>query len=667
MAIFLFVGSAYGVENIIVTATKTTKNRLNIPFSVGVVEKKDIQNKQLLGLDESMSRIPGLFFSNKYNYSRDLRLSIRGFGARSNFGIRGIKVFIDGMPSTAPDGQTALDDLDLSTVSRIEVLRGPSSSLYGASSGGVVNIFTEDGSGTPSVEFGTMAGEYSFFRNHFKAGGDFKNLKYFLSSSHLNYGGYRRHSDVKQTNFSSKASYKFHDGSIAKVSFRTVDSPYAEDSGGMNEVERSEGKRNARQRNIDLDAGEEVSDKKLSFSWEKETDGHKLLLKNYYNWRQFDAKLPLTPFIGAGIVKLDRFFVGGGAQYTNLRSFKGLNQSFIVGLDVESMSDDRRRFNNLAGAQGPLRFEQEENADTLGIFYQQEINVTDRLRASGGLRYDRVKFDIKDKFLDNGDQSDTLKFNEVTYSVGASFEISKLTSLYANYSTGFETPTFTEFANPSNNGSLGGFANVAAQRSNGFEIGIKGAFFEDSFFELVYYDIDVEDEVTTVSNIGGRAFFNNADTERKGVEISFDVNLPSYLTLYGVYSYSDFEFVKFNNSPQSIGSRLPGVPKHNGNLGLNFNHPGGFYLDVNWGHTGSIFTNNINTVRANQYDLTNVLFGFTFELEKLTLNSRVGINNLFKQDYNQEIRIQDATRRFFEPGPGRNFYGAINLIYEFSK
>ena len=283
-----------------------------------------------------------------------------------------------------------------------------------------------------------------------------------------------------------------------------------------------------------------------------------------------------------------------------------------------------------------------------------------------GVRYDHIKFEIDDKFLANGDQSETLKFDEINYSLGAAYSPVDEMSIYVNHSTAFETHTFTEFANPSSNGSLGGFANVAAQRTEGYELGIKGFLFDRLRYEIAYYDMSVEDEVTTVSNVGGRAFFNNADTERDGIEFGFDLSIVTGLDILGAYTYSELEFERFVNVPDAVGSNVPGVPKHHGYIELDYHHSSGMFFKWDWTYVGSIFADNLNQTKASNYNLSNLVIGTTKKFNRFTVSPRFGVNNLFKQDYNQEIRIQDATSRFFEPAPGRNIYGALQMNYQFS-
>ncbi|MDC3067519.1 TonB-dependent receptor [Pseudomonadota bacterium] len=659
------ISQARSEEELVITATRVNSKLSEIPFSVNTIGKDQIEKGQYLNLDESLNQVPGLYFSNRYNYSRDLRMSIRGFGARSNFGIRGIQVFIDGIPSTTPDGQTVLDDLDLSIVKQIEILRGTSSALYGSSSGGVVNIITESGLDISGGSFNSMIGDNSFLRNSFKLGEKIDNFDFSLSGAHLNYGGYREHSNVEQTNLGIKAGYDFNENYRAEFILRAVDSPYAEDAGGLNSAERKANKKAARQRNIDLNAGEAVTDKKMGVSLTRTSEFHRLELRNYFNWRDFDARLPITPFIGAGIVKLDRTIVGGGIEYENSHNVFGYENQFFIGFDYDSMKDDRRRFDNLDGSTGDLQFEQNEKAKTLGLFLQEKFFINDKTSVLAGLRYDHVDFEIQDKFLSNGDQTEELEFNEMTYSIGVSYNPKSFLNYYFNYSTAFETPTFTEFANPSSNGTLGGFANVSAQKSNGYELGVRvnaGKLFKTS---LVYYHLDVEDEVTTVSNVDGRAFFNNADTRRSGVELDFQVRLVENLDLSASFTHSNLNFTKFVNTPEAVGNRLPGVPKQHGYLGLNYENFKGVFANWNINYVGKIYANNVNTVSDTSYLVSNLVFGHDYKFEKYRLLGKIGINNLFDKDYNQEIRIQDATSRFFETAPKRNFFGSIEFQISF--
>ncbi|MFI5321136.1 MAG: TonB-dependent receptor family protein [Myxococcota bacterium] len=664
-ALALPLATSAAVEEIVVTAARVEQIGSEVPLAISRVERDDIQRRQLLGLDESLQRVPGLFFSNRYNYSRDLRISIRGFGARANFGVRGIKVNVDGIPSTAADGQTSLDDLDLSAVDHIEVIRGPSSALYGASAGGVINIFTEDGPEAPFVETGAMLGDYGFDRYSLKTGGQAGALNYFANASYLHYDGYREHSLVKHGTLNTKLRYAFGDGSFGQLIFRAADSPAADDSGGLTAAEAAADPRQARLRNVQLDAGETVKEQKLGLSWEKAWGDHELRVRNYYNWRDFDAKLPLTPALGTGIVHFDRFFVGGGGQYSNSTPLFGLENRVTIGFDLDAMTDDRQRWTNLNGSRGPLGFDQDEIAHNYGVFLQDELALFERLHAQVGVRYDDIRYEVEDHFAANGDQSARLDFDEVSPIAGLVYSPLEALNLYANYSTSFETPTFTELANPADNGTLGGFANVAAQRAHGFEVGVKGVVAQRLRYELAYYDMKVEDEVTTVTNVAGRAFFNNADTKRRGVELGANAELLPGLVLSLAYTFTDLEFERFPSNVPAEGNTLPGVPRHSGYAEVAYSNPSGFFLKWDWSHVGALYADNLNLTRVEAYDVSNLVFGWDIALGAWTLTPSIGVNNLFDEKYFQEIRIEDSTFRYYEPAPDVNFYGGLKLRFDF--
>ncbi|MEQ8663735.1 MAG: TonB-dependent receptor, partial [Gammaproteobacteria bacterium] len=652
------------MEQTLVTPTRVARDPLTTPLAISVVDADDIQRRQMLGLDEAMGRVPGMFFTNRYNFSRDLRISIRGFGARSNFGVRGLRVYVDGIPYTTPDGQTALDDLDLSNVERVEVIRGPASALYGSSAGGVINIFTQDGPATPFAEAGVLRGSYDFGRYQFKTGGQSGALNYFVNGSYLNYGGYRDHTDTEQGIVNGKFGYTFADGSTGQLIVRAAHAPEGEDPGGLNAAERAADRRAARDRNVAFDAGEEVDELKVAWSWHKAWDVHELTLRNYYNWRDFDARLPLPPFLGAGTVAFDRFYFGGGAQYSNASALFAHANRVTLGIDADHITDDRRRWDNLSGGvRGPLRFDQDEQADTVGIYLQDEFSLTEQVELQAGLRYDHVELAVDDNFIAaDGDQSETLEFNEINWMVGAVWSPLEPLNLYANYATAFETPTFTEFAQLS---GTGGFANVIAQRTRGFEVGLKGLVMQRLRYDLAYYDMTVEDEVVTVDNIGGRGFFRNADTDRQGVEVAMNAELLRGLEASVAYTYTDLEFDRFPTNPAAEGARLPGVPEHFGYFELDYHHATGLFVKWDWSFVGALYADNVNQTRVDSYDVSNLVFGLDHRIGRFTISPTIGINNLFDANYNTDIRIEDTTNRFFEPAPERNVFGGVRLRYEF--
>lgn len=336
-------GAPAEVDEIVVRATRLDKRIDDIPASVSVVTQDEIQlGRQQLGLDESLAAVPGLFMLNRYNFAQDLRIAIRGFGARSNFGIRGVKILVDGIPESLPDGQGQSDGIDLGSATQIEVIRGPASSLYGNASGGVINITTEAAPADPFIESRLSIGDFDFRKVQLKTGGQADRLNYLISLSDMRLDGYRDHSDTEDTLLNTRFVYAVDDESEISLVFNSTDQPVADDPGGVTLPEMQADPAAARQRNVDFDAGESLDQQRLGLSYRKSIgDRHEVRVRNHYVWRDFANKLP---FQDGGIVSFDRIIVGGGATYTYTGEVGGRPNNLIVGVDVDRQDDDRQRF-----------------------------------------------------------------------------------------------------------------------------------------------------------------------------------------------------------------------------------------------------------------------------------------------------------------------------------
>ena len=660
-------------DEIIVTATRGDKQLSEIPAAVSLVEREDIQTgRQQLGLDESLNRIPGLFFQNRYNFTQDLRVSIRGFGARANFGIRGIKVLVDDIPSTLADGQSGVDDIDIGSAERIEVTRGPSSSLYGSASGGVISLYTEEGAEKPFAEAGVTIGEFGQQKYGLKTSGQHGRLNYLMNVSHLSMDGYRDHSRVEHNLFNSKFRYEIDETASLAVIINAVDSPTADDPGALTVADVITDPRQAQARNLSSNAGEELDQQKLGFVYKKSFgEKHEVILRNYYTWRDFETFLPIgthIPFVSDdGVVGFDRFFFGGGGQYTYSDTLFGRPNRLVIGVDIDRQEDDRQRFLNNAGVKGALSFDQLEEADSYGFYIRNEIAITNKLELSIGGRYDKLELSVDDKFLANGDQSSELDFDEFSPTVGLLWKPLDDIQFYANYATSFETPTFTELANPARNlnVNLGGFNNVSAQTADSFEIGLKGNIGERAYFDVAAFTMQVDDEITSVTNIGNRSFFENADTERRGIEAMLVMDIIENLKLTSAYTYSDFEFDRFASNPAFAGNALPGIPEHQFYVELAYRHDSGAYLIWDMLLVDDFFVNNANSAKNQAYEVANLRLGHEFSTGKLRFAPYLGINNLFDEKYNANARINAFGGRFFEPAPNRHVYGGVNIRYSF--
>ena len=660
-------------EEIEVRASRVGQSLADLAGAASVVEQKDIQlGRQQFALDESLNRVPGMFSQNRYNFAQDLRISLRGFGARANFGIRGIRVFVDGIPSTVTDGQSVIDDVELGAIERVEVIRGPSSSLYGSASGGVISMYTESGTPEPYGEARFTLGEFDQQKYHLKTGGQLNNLNYFISGSHLSYEGFRDHSELRQTTFNSKFTYDINENSSLQVVMNAMDSPTRQDPGAITMADVAIDRSQAQARNVASNAGEDIDQQKFGWTYNLSLgEQHEITVRNYYVWRDFETFLPIgthIPFVADdGVTAFDRFFYGGGAQYTFTNSLFGRPNQFSIGLDIDRQEDDRQRFLNNAGVKGALAFDQMEEAQSIGIYFRNIFAITDTLQFTLGGRYDSVELEVDDKFLVNGDQSSELDFDEFNPTVGLNWNAWGNMHVFANYSTSFETPTFTELANPARNlnVNLGGFNNVSAQTADSFEFGLRGAPNDRIDIDLAYFYMEVDDEVTSVSNVGSRSFFENADTERQGFEAAAVFNVFEGLDLTVAYTWSDFEFDQFDTNQAAEGNNLPGIPEHQFYAEVAYTHASGFYTTWDIIHVGRFFANNANTVRAGQHTVSNLRFGRNFMVASATVSPFVGINNFFDEDYFANVRLNAFGGRAFEPAPDRSIYGGVAVRMNF--
>tara|TARA_R110002096_G_scaffold2741_9_gene14110 strand:- start:592 stop:2670 length:2079 start_codon:yes stop_codon:yes gene_type:complete len=660
-------------EVVEVRASRMGQTLANVAGAVSIVDEQDIQlGRQQFALDESLNRVPGMFSQNRYNFAQDLRISLRGFGARANFGIRGIRMFVDGIPSTVTDGQSVIDDVELGAIERVEVIRGPSSSLYGSSSGGVISLYTESGTPDPYAEARLTVGEFDQQKYHIKTGGEVDRLNYFLSASHLSYEGFRDHSELRQTTFNSKFTYDINENSDLQVVFNAMDSPTREDSGALSLADVAVDREQAQARNLSSNAGEDIDQQKLGFTYNYNLDNrHEITLRNYYIWRDFETFLPIgshIPFVADdGVTGFDRFFFGGGAQYTFTGELFGRPNQVSIGVDVDSQTDDRQRYINNAGVKGALTFDQEEQAEAIGVYIRNIFALTDTLQLTVGGRYDSVELEVDDAFLANGNQSSKIDFDEFNPTVGLNWNAWGNMNLFANYATSFETPTFTELANPARdlNVNLGGFANVTAQTSDSFEFGMRGALTPRINVDVAYFTMQVDDEVTNVTNVGNRSFFENADTDRQGVEAAAIINVFDGLRLTTAYTWSDFEFDKFITSPATVGNELPGIPEHQFYAELAYTHATGFYATWDVIHVGKFYADNANTLAAGDHTVSNLRVGHEITVGQTRFGPYIGVNNLFDEEYFANVRLNAFGGRAFEPAPDINVYGGISARMTF--
>ena len=650
------------LDEIVVTATRLQTTMQDTARSISVIDQQQIQDgMQQLSLDESLIGVPGLYMQNRYNMAQDLRVSLRGFGARSAFGIRGIKIIVDGIPETLPDGQAGVDSIDLGSARRIQVLRGPSSSLYGNASGGVILIDSQLGEEPAFIETNLAAGGLGFQKYQLKAGGTSSNFDYLVNAASQHLDGYREHSASKGTLINGRFGVQLNENDSLTFVVNSTDQPRAQDPGGISAAQVELDRRSARLANLIYDAGEALDQQRLGIVYDRERPAGSLMLRNYYVWRDFSNRLP---FQNGGAVDLDRLFYGGGAQYTFGNVIPEPLQ-LMLGFDLDRQNDQRKRFDNLQGEIGPLTLDQKEQVDSNGLFVQSQYRFNERWELTGGLRYDKIKFDVTDRYLADGDDSGKVDFDHTSFSVGLNRDFGEGV-LFATVGNSFETPTTTELANP--DGSGGFNQTLEPQTAVNYEIGFKAGT-ETLYYEIAVFHINLEDELVPYELPGspGRAFYSNAGKSgRTGIETAVSWTGSSGFGVDASLTWSDFKFDEFvdDNGRDFSGSRMPGVPEYFAYLGLRYQNNKGFKTTFETSYSGNLFANNANTVEVSDYLVSSLRATYDIQTARLMFRPYVGINNLFNEYYNSNIRINAFGGRYYEPAPERNVYAGIVIRYQ---
>ncbi|WP_041745771.1 TonB-dependent receptor family protein [Coraliomargarita akajimensis] len=657
--------SLHTLPDYTVTATGLNQPKQRVPFAVSTIGLEQIQQATTqLSLDEPLQTVPGVFVLNPYNYAQDSRISIRGFGARANFGIRGVRLIADGIPATTPDGQGSVDAVDLGSTERIEVLRGPASAIYGAASGGVILLESESGPVDPFLETRWTTGSDALLQGQLKAGGQYADLNYLMNGTYLDYGGYRDHSETENRRLNAKFQYALTADSTLTALVNRIDIPVQNDPGGLTLQEALADRTQARQRNLDYNSGESVDQTTLGLRYEHRlAEPHRIELKTYTVQRDFANRLP---FETGGQVSFQRDFWGLGGQYR----FAAETVEAAVGFNYDLQQDDRANYDNLNGDRGDLSLQQDEEIENLGLFAVGSYTLFDALTVSAALRHDFIDYAVDDHFLADGDDSGQRRFDQTSPMAGVIWEFVPSAALYANVARSFETPTSTELANP--NG--GGFnPDLDPQVATSYEIGLKGSgtWFSDRAlrYELVAFHIDIEDSIVPYELVTdpGRDYFRNAGrSERDGVEAGLQVELLDGLMLDLSYTWSDFEYTEFiADGTDYSGNQLPGIPEHFANFQLNYRHPSGFFTRWNTRYTGSLQADDANTTTVDASTVSDLRIGWLAEHGNWTFEPYLGLNNVFDEFYFANIRINAFGGRYYEPAPERNMYAGIRLRYTF--
>ena len=656
-------------ERVVVSATRSERMNLDIPGSIDTVGAETLREGQpKVNLSESLGGVPGLTLQNRQNYAQDLQLSIRGFGARAAFGIRGIKLYADGIPATMPDGQGQAASFNLATAQRIEVLRGPLAGLYGNASGGVVNLFTADGPKRPTVSGDLLLGDYGTRRVGMQAGGESGALNYIADWSQFHTDGYRDHSAANRQQFNAKL--KWLAGEDTRVTFvmNTLYQPETQDPLGLTAAQVSDNPRQVATPATLFDTRKTVRQKQTGATIDQRLGaGDRLRASLYLGDRQVRQyqSIPLAAQSGAtasgGVVDLGRTFGGMSLNWIHDGTLAGRPLSITGGFEQEMMRERRRGFINNFGDLGALKRDEDNRVESTNLFAQADWRYTERASATLGLRRTLVKFDSRDHYIfgANPDDSGGAAFSNTSPVAGLAFRVAPEMSLYASAGRGFETPTFTELAYP----KLGTGLNFALKPSlsTNAEIGLKGRIGDDQKITLARFETSTRDEIVVDTAAGGRTIFKNAGrTRRSGWEASWQAVLPANFDMRAAYTVIDARYAEAFTSGAAAaivpaGNRLPGVPRTSFYAELQWHHfASGFSAALEARHNSSVYVDDQNSDAAAAYTIANLRLGFEQKAREWRITETLRIDNLTNRSYIGSVIVADGNGRFFEPAPRRN-------------
>ena len=671
---------------VVVSATRIGHPSFDLPASIDVIDSARIQDGQIrVNASEALAFVPGLVVQNRQNYAQDLQISSRGFGARSAFGVRGVRLISDGIPASMPDGQGQAATFNLDTAERIEVLRGPFSAIYGNHSGGVIQLFSRDGQGPASVELNVTGGSYGTNKVDLNAQGEANGIGYVLDGSRFRTDGFRDHSAATREQAFGKITVKptadskltivansLHQGNTQDPLGATW-ATFARDprAGEIDTTDTQSPKRTLAER---YNTRKSIDHQQIGATYEQAFGDDRLHVMVYggnrdvIQYQAFTKGFQAPASHSGGVVDFQRQFYGIDTNWLHVNQLAGGKLSTTIGIDYGRSSDDRTGYENFIGnsfgVKGKLRRDEQNVVSSLDPYLQTEWQSGPWL-LSAGVRYSKMKVSVNDHFLGNGNDSGSLEFSHTTPVLGLLYKLTPNVNVYASAARGFEAPTLNELFY---SGTGGGFNfNLKPATSTNLEAGVKARINNNTHVNAAVFQSKTNDELVVAKSSGGRTSYRNAGkTLRQGMEVSLDSNLPYGFTtkvaltsLHAVYDQA------FGNVRE--GSRLPGVPSAN------------LFAELAWKDTLDRVGAALESVASNQvyaedsnsekpapgYTVFNARFNAKQNVGNWRFKEFARLNNLFDKTYVGSVIVGDSNKRYYEAAPGRNWLLGVSAMYSF--
>jgi iron complex outermembrane recepter protein len=673
------------LDPVTITAQRTRQASFDAPAAISAITRETIEAAgPQVNLSEALNRVPGISVLNRQNYAQDLQLSIRGFGARSTFGIRGVRLIVDGIPATMPDGQGQASNIVLSSAGRIEVLRGPLAQLYGNAAGGVVQVFSEDDAAQPTLTLSGAGAADGLFKLGAKFSTSTPAYGFTVDTSHFRTSGWREHSAAQRGQLNARWHTELARGTRISVVANALEQPVSEDPLGLTRAQWDADPHQTAAQAIAQDARKSVRQQQLGTVVEHRLGDDTVLSGRLYAGTRDLANALSTPRAAqnaptssGGIVQFARSYGGAAAQLAHtvhLAQDRALR--LTGGVEFDRMRENRQGYINDAGQVGALKRDERNTVENRDVFMQAGLDLTPQWTLTAGLRSSRVRFRSEDHFIitDNPDDSGSVAYSATNPVVGVAWRATPSLNLYANAGRGFETPTFTELAYRAMGTGLN--TGLRASRSRHAEVGAKWKIAPGQRIDMALFDITTRDEIVVDTNSGGRSTFKNAGrTSRRGVELSHSGQLSdtlrSTLSLTALRARFDESFVSGSGASAvtvPAGNRLPGTPQRNAFAELVWTPAktwAGFNAALELVHVGPLFVDDANSDAAPASTVLNLRAGLTQQLGGWRFSELLRIDNATDRRYAGSVIVNEANRRFFEPALPRRLLLAVTARHEF--
>ncbi|AVF91180.1 TonB-dependent receptor [Klebsiella quasipneumoniae] len=673
-------------QTMVVTAAPTTVSELDTPAAVSVVNGDEMrQAAPRVNLSESLGAVPGLQVQNRQNYAQDLQLSIRGFGSRSTYGVRGLRIYVDGIPATMPDGQGQTSNIDIGSVDTIEVLRGPFSALYGNSSGGVINVTSQTGTQPPTVEASSYYGSFGTWHYGMKAtgavgdGSHAGDVDYTVSTNRFTTHGYRDHSGARKNLANARLGVRINDVSKLTLLLNSVDIK-ANDAGGLTADEWRDNPRQS-PRGDQYNTRKNTRQTQAGLRYERQLSAQDDLSVMMYagerettQYQSIPRAPQLKPSHAGGVIDLTRHYQGIDTRLTH-RGELLVPVTLTAGLDYENMSERRKGYENFVmvngapqyGEQGALRRNERNLMWNVDPYLQTQWQLTDKLSLDAGVRYSSVWFDSNDYYITpgNGDDSGDASYHKWLPAGSLKYALTDAWNVYLSAGRGFETPTINELSYRSDNQSGLNFG-LKPSTNDTVEIGSKTRI-GNGLLTAALFQTDTDNEIVVDSSSGGRTSYKNAGkTRRQGMELGLDQQFGESWRLKAAWTWLDATYrTNVCGDASCNGNRIPGIARNMGYASFGYQPEQGWYAGSDIRYMSDIMANDENTAKAPSWTVVGLTTGYKWSYGRMDMDLFGRVDNLFDREYVGSVIVNESNGRYYEPAPGRNYGIGLNLAWRF--